>query len=185
MTNESSRGNLSGDGRLQGAVIMSAFASMWEILGVSGLASRVQGPALFSAFAAAVLVAAAVVALTVRLGTRTRPRRIRRVAPSSLRVFRLVNIGQTVAIVAAVFALGRLDLWDYIPLAVCLVVGLHFLPLARSFAQPQYWWTGGLLTFLALACALLPAGGADARLLLGFGAALALWATAAHVAHRG
>ncbi|WP_244501049.1 hypothetical protein [Streptomyces sp. TP-A0874] len=71
---------------------------------------------------------------------------------------------------------------------MCLVVGLHFLPLARSFAQPQYWWTGGSLMTLALVGALALADGSDpanVRTLVGFGAAAVLWSTALHVARRG
>ncbi|GAA2625413.1 hypothetical protein [Streptomyces vastus] len=167
---------------------MSVFASMWEILGVSGLIPRVSASALFCAAALAIAAAVISVTLTIRFGALPGPRRTRRVTPNSFRVFGQVNIGQTVAIVAAVMILGRLDLWVYIPAAVCLVVGLHFLPLARSFAQPQYWWTGGLLITLALAGAVTLADGGDAanvRLFIGFGAALVLWATALHVARRG
>ncbi|AYN44064.1 hypothetical protein D9753_36035 [Streptomyces dangxiongensis] len=113
---------------------------------------------------------------------------MRRGAPNSFQVFGQVNIGQTVAVVGTILILGRLDLWLYVPAAVCLIVALHFLPLARSFAQPQYWWTGGLLMALALVTVLSLAGGMDAanaRALLGFGAAGILWATALHVARRG
>jgi hypothetical protein len=188
VTNESGRTKLSEDGSLQGAVVMAVFASLWELLGVSGLISRVSTPALSCTAVVAVALAIAAVAFTMRFGRLPGPRRERRPAPDSFRVFGQVNIGQTVAIVVAVLALGRLGLWLYIPAAVCLVVGLHFFPLARSFAQPQYWWTGGLLTALALVAVLVLAGGgaaADVRVLIGFGAALVLWTTALHVARRG
>ncbi|MFE9451711.1 hypothetical protein [Streptomyces sp. NPDC006739] len=167
---------------------MSVFASMWEFLGISGLAPRVSVSALFCVVAVAVAVAVAAVTLTVRFGLLPGQRRMRRTASNSLRVFGQVNIGQTVAVVAAVLVLGRLGLWSYVPAAVCLIVGVHFLPLARSFAQPQYWWTGGLLVFLALTGAVTLSAGGDAanvRALIGFGAAVALWATALDVARRG
>ncbi|WP_327430509.1 hypothetical protein [Streptomyces sp. NBC_01236] len=188
MINESGSRKLSENRPVQGAVIMSVFASMWEILGVSGLIPRVSAPALFCIVALAAAVAVTAVTLTIRFGALPGQRRMRRVAPNSFRVFGQVNIGQTVAVVAAILLLGRLDLWLYVPAAVCLIVGLHFLPLARSFAQPQYWWTGALLMALALAAILTLAGGigaANVRVLLGFGAAAVLWATALHVARRG
>ncbi|MCX4834192.1 hypothetical protein OG785_04900 [Streptomyces sp. NBC_00006] len=187
MINEPDRRKLSENRPLQGAVIMSVFASIWEILGVSGIAPRVPGSALVGIAAVAVVLAVAAVVLTIRFGMSPGPRRSRRVAANSFRVFGRVNIGQTVAIVAAVFILGHFGQWVYIPAAVCLVVGAHFLPLARTFAQPQYWWTGGLLMALALVGA-VALGGGDAergRVLLGFGAALVLWTTALHVARKG
>ncbi|MBU6536405.1 hypothetical protein HZS56_35915 [Streptomyces sp. A108] len=114
------------------------------------------------------------------------PRHVRRAAVDSFQVFGRVNVGQTVAIVASVMLLGRFDQWVYVPAAVCLVVGAHFLPLARTFAQPQYWWTGGLLMALAPVGAVALGGdGANGRVLLGFGAALVLWTTALHVARKG
>ncbi|MGW5329665.1 hypothetical protein [Streptomyces sp. NPDC004014] len=188
MINESGTRKLREDRPLQGAVVMSVFASMWEALGVSGLIPKISAPASFCVAALAIAAAVVLVTLTIRFGTMPGPRRARHVAPNSFRTFGQVNIGQTVAIAMAVMVLGRLSLWAYIPAVVCLIVGLHFLPLARSFAQPQYWWTAGLLTALALAGAVTLAGGGDAanvRLLIGFGAALALWTTALHVARRG
>lgn len=187
MIDESDRRNLSGNRPLQGAVIMSVFASMWEVLGISGLGPRLPAPALFGTAALAVAVAVTAVVLTIRFGMLPGPRRARRAAVNSFQVFGRVNIGQTVAIVAAVMLLGRFDQWVYIPAAVCLVVGAHFLPLARTFAQPQYWWTGGLLMALALvgAVTLGSGDGANGRVLLGFGAAFVLWTTALHVARKG
>ncbi|WNM34719.1 hypothetical protein RKE30_32290 [Streptomyces sp. Li-HN-5-11] len=167
---------------------MSVFASLWEILGVSGLISRVPVRVLFVLAVLAVAVAVTAVVVTVRVGTLPVHRPARRVAPDSLRVFGQVNLGQTVAVVVAVLLLGLSGLWSYVPAAVCLIVGLHFLPLARSFAQPQFWWTGGLLVLLAFAAAsALAAGGdpADVRVLTGLGAACVLWAAALHVSLRG
>ncbi|MGW1472697.1 DUF7010 family protein [Streptomyces olivaceus] len=187
MIDESGRRKLSGNRPLQGAVAMSVFASMWEGLGVAGIGPRVPSPALSGIAALAVVVAVTAVVLTVRLGRLPGPRRVRRVAVNSFQVFGRVNIGQTVAIVAAVLLLGRFEQWEYVPAVVCLVVGAHFLPLARTFAQPQYWWTGGLLMALALVGAVALGGGdgSNGRVLLGFGAALVLWTTALHVARKG
>ncbi|MEU1108772.1 hypothetical protein [Streptomyces sp. NPDC005866] len=147
-----------------------------------------SAPVLLCIVALAAAAAVTAVILTVRFGALPGRRRVRRVAPNSFRVFGQVNIGQSVAVVAAILLLGRLGLWPYVPAVVCMIVGLHFLPLAWSFAQPQYWWTGALLMALALIAVLTLAGGVDAatvRVLLGFGAAAVLWATALHVARHG
>jgi hypothetical protein len=161
---------------------------MWEMLGISGLAPRVPTPALIGIAVLAVALAVAAVTFTIRFGALPGPRRMRQVASNRFRVFGQVNASQAVAIVVAVVLLGRFGQWVYIPAAVCLVVGLHFLPLARTFAQPQYWWTGGLLIALALIGTMTLLGGIDAansRVLVGFGASVVLWTTALHVARRG
>jgi hypothetical protein len=64
-----------------------------------------------------------------------------------------------------------------------LIVGLHFLPLARVFAVPLYSWTGGGAILLVLVCAFIP----DASLrvlLLGLGMGVILWLSAALVLYR-
>lgn len=72
------------------------------------------------------------------------------------------------------------------PAAACLVVGAHFLPLAQVFDQWQYRWTGlALLATAAIGLALVASGHSDAGVaVVGFGAALILIATAAHLISR-
>lgn len=75
--------------------------------------------------------------------------------------------------------LGRGDL--AFPLAA-IIVGLHFLPLARGIPVRLYYATGaGLL--LAGGAGLL-VGAHERPMVVGFGAALTLWATALVVAQR-
>jgi len=59
--------------------------------------------------------------------------------------------------------------------AVALVVGLHFLPLARIFRRPAYVATGLALCGLAAASAFID--GPERVALLGLGAAATLWLT--------
>jgi hypothetical protein len=67
-----------------------------------------------------------------------------------------------------------------VPTVVGLVVGVHFVPLARLFDQPEYRVTaaglvgGGVLGLAALA---LGAGPETSRVLVGSVAAVTLWAT--------
>jgi hypothetical protein len=73
--------------------------------------------------------------------------------PDSLRMrrrFRTINITQWIAIMAAVVLLlyVKLDLW-IVP-AVMLIVGLHFLPLARVFRDRAHYVTGAVLVATAL-----------------------------------
>ena len=91
------------------------------------------------------------------------------------RYFTIVGLEMLAIILVTniVAALGRADLiWP----SIAVIVGLHFIPLARVFASPIYYVTAAVLTSLGLATPTLPNG--SAQLLLGVGAALTLWATA-------
>jgi hypothetical protein len=72
--------------------------------------------------------------------------------------------------------LGRSGHGDWIPGAVALIVGVHFLPLAYVFEVPLYYWTGALAIFGVLGCFLIPA--VDLRqLCVGLVMAAVLWLT--------
>ncbi|MFE0171089.1 hypothetical protein ACFWZ2_02135 [Streptomyces sp. NPDC059002] len=191
-----------------GVLILTVFATLWAAVGISGIQG---GPALVTG--AAVLAAGVTAAVVVLSRRSVRQAGARPVAyeeqaeeqaadpephagPESAggrgdegagnyRRFGLINIAQTVAIVAAVMILGRLGEWILVPPAVCLIVGLHFLPLAGVFGQPPYRWAGLLLVAVAAAGILAFAVGSapgTVRALVGIGAALVLWATALRVA---
>jgi hypothetical protein len=73
--------------------------------------------------------------------------------------------------------LARSGLGDWIPVAVGLIVGVHFLPLAYVFEVPLYYWTGALTVFGILGCLFIHAVGV--RLLcVGLVMAGVLWLTA-------
>ena len=99
----------------------------------------------------------------------------------------LIGVAQAVVIGVLVILLLRTGNDAWLPPAVCMVVGLHFLPLAQVLAQPQYWWTGVMLCGVALAGSLtlldVPAGISQA--VVGCGAATVLWVTSVHLAGRG
>ena len=76
-----------------------------------------------------------------------------------------------------VMLLQHLGLSVWIPIAVALIVGVHFLPLAHVFEVPLYYWTGALSTLGVIACLLIP--DMDKRVLsAALGMAAVLWATA-------
>lgn len=70
---------------------------------------------------------------------------------------------------------------ELIPALVCLVVGVHFFPLARLFDVPRYRLTGSALVIVAAATLItmlpLDLSAATGRAAASFGAALVLWAT--------
>jgi hypothetical protein len=100
-------------------------------------------------------------------------------APGWQRRYNLLVLAEVVAIALVAATLGRLERPELIPMAICLIVGLHFLPLGSMFDMPAYRWTAAGLTTVALAgVALVPLEGADtARAGVGIAAALVLWAT--------
>ena len=66
---------------------------------------------------------------------------------------------------------------DLIPQFIGLIVGLHFLPLAKIFRASVYNWTGAVMLLGEFASLAVPAG--NHRDLAAYGAGgLALWATA-------
>lgn len=83
--------------------------------------------------------------------------------------------GGLIALVSVL--LGRSGLGDWIPVAVGLIVGVHFLPLAYVFEVPVYYWTGGLSILGILGC--LRIHGVGPKLLcVGLVMGTALWSTA-------
>ena len=76
--------------------------------------------------------------------------------------------GSTGIAVALCLAVGELRV---LPMATCLIVAVHFLPLARVFDQPQYRWTAvGLFAVSTSGLLLVPAGHAGpAAAVVGFG----------------
>ncbi|MBA2577212.1 MAG: hypothetical protein H0V05_11335 [Euzebyaceae bacterium] len=95
------------------------------------------------------------------------------------RRFNRISILQGVAIVMAVAALVWTGSPGAIPPAVCSIVALHFVPLARLFRQPHFMVTAASLLGVAMAGGVgLVIAGADAALgLVGFGAGGVLWGT--------
>jgi hypothetical protein len=92
--------------------------------------------------------------------------------------------GVLIALASTLLSTFQLD--SFIAPSIALIVGIHFLPLARLFRVPIYYMTGILLSALALVAliALLPglsiAGPSPYNwsLFVGIGTTLVLWLTA-------
>lgn len=163
---------------------MGIFALVWAMAGSGGF---MTGAARLAVILVALIVTGSVVLLGLRVDrqpARDRPRRL----PSTWneRYF-LVGIAQGVAIGLAVLVLNLVDWSAAIPAVVCLIVGAHFFPLAGTFDQRQYWWTGLALCVVGtLGFGILGLVDRDASLaFVGLGAAVTLWATSGHVARFG
>jgi hypothetical protein len=73
----------------------------------------------------------------------------RSIVDARRRVFRRVNITQWVTIVAANVGLNAVGRGEWIAPAVILIVGVHFIPLARLFHARRHYVTGAALIAVA------------------------------------
>jgi hypothetical protein len=93
------------------------------------------------------------------------------------RLFHIINAGQWVVILIVGNILVNVHLSAWVIPSAILIIGLHFLPLARIFSNPAHDVTGGAFILLAVGYPFLATGGpssAVGRL----GAGLILWASA-------
>ncbi|MFC9946947.1 hypothetical protein [Streptomyces pratensis] len=170
--------------RRRGTVVLSVFALVWTFAGASGLAS--SGAALAVQIIAVPITAVAVF-LAYRKGAAPSPRMVSPPA-NWARSVGVVNAAELVAIFAVIAAANASGRPGLIPPAIALVVGLHFVPLARLYDQWQYKGTAALLSATAvLGFALVAAGLSDdsVRAVVGLASAVTLWASAYHVAVKG
>ncbi len=92
--------------------------------------------------------------------------------------FGIIFTAEGLLIGLAAGLLNHLGLGDWIPIAAAVIIGLHFLPLARLFEVPLYYWTGALSLLGMIASSLIPDSGTRtlcASLIM----AAILWLTAA------
>jgi hypothetical protein len=156
--------------RSTGVTIICVFAAIWWSL---GLASAGYGSLPWLAVGAAIslgLVAAAV--RSDRLAPRPQHAGGRR----GWSTVGIASFAEGVAILVTVNALNWLGLPGYAACGIAIIVGLHFVPLARALPYAAvYNYTAAALVSLGLAGCFVPQTTRD--LFVGVGAACILWAT--------
>lgn len=145
-------------GRAIGALFFAIFGGLWLLIGCD-LADRLGWMSM-----ALVLALALILVLTAAGVIRKRRDAMRafRQTPESRRMrrqFRLINAGQWVMAIAAVFLLHRFELDAWTAPAIMLIVGLHFLPLAQVFRYRPHYLTGVILIVTALVYPVVSPGG--------------------------
>jgi hypothetical protein len=151
-----------------GIVVLNLFALAWLVAacGALGLPPR--------AFALPVVLSIAVAWFC--LG---RVRNLAAPPPDAARgLQRTVGVWSAVEallIANAVFVLVRLGRPDLIAPVVAIIVGLHFMPLARALRLPLYYWTAAGLVVVGAGALALPFRPTLAS--AGIGAAFVLYAT--------
>lgn len=150
--------------------VLSAFAAAWGEFAAPRLGAPLPlrlAPLLISA----VLIA---LAFAVRGRFPNSPERRRRAG----RLVAIWSSVEGVAILVAVNLLGPKGA-ELVSAAVALIVGLHFLPLARGLPQPSYYASGAALVLIGVAGFLVPA--LVGPVAVSLAAALTLWLTAGHL----
>ncbi len=160
--------------RRRGSIITALFALLWVLLALGALPTG----AVVAVSAVAVLITAAVLFLALRPAAGRLVERPRNQPEGWLRRVGQVNGAEVAGIIVTVVVAGRLGAPQWIAPVVCLIVGLHFFPLAGLFDEPVYRWTGAGLCVAGVAGLLLLAlGAAAAPLVVGLLAAATLWGT--------
>lgn len=169
-------GNATLAGRAFGAMFFSVFGSVWLAFWAF---QRFAQPAI-----AFTLIALGFVTLFYRAFQQYRNNRSALAAESDnparkriSRLFNLINGAQWIVIVILVNILNKMGLATWAIPAAMLIIGIHFLPLAKLFAYPPHYVTGVALIVAAISYPLLAADGPrDA--VGGLAAGLILWASA-------
>lgn len=151
-----------------GILILNLFAIAWCGLGLFG--AGLPGMALL----VPVAISGALILWARRVPAPPRS------AADGARIGRLVGIWSALeggAIFVAVTICQNIGAPDAVVPALAIIVGLHFLPLARGIPVRLYYVTGLALVSVGAAALLLP--GPDRLAPVGFAAAAILWASCA------
>ncbi len=132
-------------GMTTGTLVLTCFGALWSL----------QGPRIMLLITPVVTVVLMVLCFTTKQTVRQLPQKPdfpeeqtqnQKVA----RRFGMVCAVEIAAIVAAVVLLRLFTHSEYIAPAICLIVGLHFFPLASLFKVQVYTLTGVALSLLAV-----------------------------------
>lgn len=170
------RRSLARRGRAIGAMFFAFFGGAWIALW-----NHEAGPRRPAGYVVIVLLAAALF-----LFARNRYRRYDAAAAGQVetaasrrrdRWFHIINVGQWVLILIVANVLVNLGMPAWVLPSVVLIVGLHFLPLARLFEYRAHYVTASAFILLALVVPRVAAGGPGDPVIC-LGAGLVLWASA-------
>lgn len=136
-----------------GATMVGFFGAAWLLLGM------VSAGVSWQVGLAAVLPVFLLIAFLGGLVRRRLPKIAEVETPEKkpmMRVFVMINVVQWVGIFGVASLLANLHLNAWIIPAIVLIVGAHFIPLARIFQAPQHVKTGIAMMLCAGAAVVLP-----------------------------
>ena len=165
-------------GRYLAAIILLLFGAYW--INYWSVLSFDQSPVLLGVLAS---IALTLSAISLRLFFRCRSvstysRKAQKAGSIRRQIFIVVAI-EAIAIFLITRLLSNAGYSDWTMIALVLIVGLHFIPLAAVLGNKSYLWTAGALVLIGLTFPLLfSAGPAEPSIELFAG--LTLWITAFH-----
>ena len=165
-------------GRIVGAAILSLFGSVWCTLALAFWAARPSWSIPATALATIVLIGLCILRLMALRGIPSVDDPAAAAKGKRTGIFFGIIFGVEgglIALCSALLARAGLDTW--IPMAAAVIVGLHFLPLARLFEVRLYYWTGAIIVVAMLGCSLIRDAVAR-QLCAGLAMAAVLWLTA-------
>ena len=167
------------EGRAIGALILTGFAALWMLF-----AFRFVRRFGWRTLLLIVLITAGMCWSAARQIQRARQMPKPTVATQPIaaeretgREFEIVLALEWIPILVAVIIFNRIRRPDFILPTIALIVGLHFIPLARVFAVPLYYASGIAIMVVAIASFVSKPPARQAIACIGSG--VALWVTAA------
>ncbi|MGR4865770.1 hypothetical protein [Caulobacter sp. LARHSG274] len=151
-------------------VFMAGFAAAWWVMGVG-----LQAPV--GLLAIGPMVSAAMI-LFARQRLKNAPAVSGDTAKRRGRIIGWAVAGEGVAIAVTSHLLVKAGLVAFVVPAVAIIVGLHFLPLAKLLSVKIYYVAGGLITLAGIAGLVVEAP--HRALFTGLSAAVLLWLTCAY-----
>ncbi len=152
--------------------VLNIFAAIWGTIGLTGFG--------WPATAVPIAISTALIVWASRVPARART------AADAKRIGRLIGTWTVIQGIAifATFALSpKLGFPDAAVPILAIIVGLHFLPLARGIPMPVYYATGLAMIVVGTVALLLPA--ADRYLATGIPCAIILWTSCIALVQRG
>lgn len=142
-------------GRGNGGAIVTFFGAIWLALGLLGAGALSWWAAIVFALCCVGLYAGSL--QLIRRGKKLRPPGVAppRMPPAMRKGFLWAVVGEVAGCLLVVLVCNLVSRGELIPAGIALVVGLHFLPLARVFRAPVYYATGLSIAVWCAACLLL------------------------------
>jgi len=162
-------------GMIGGAIILTLFAAFWSIIALANWVARPSWtiPAAILATIALLAMSASRISATRGIESLDDPIAEAQGKRAGMLFGIIFSVeGVIIFLCSIVLANEHLEIW--IPIGIALIVGVHFLPLARVFEVPLYYGTGVFCVLGVLGCALI--GDPGLRLLsAGLTMAVVLW----------
>jgi len=162
-------------------LFLAAFGTLWAYLGISGLNN--MGEPWLEVAVWAIGLALLIAGVSLLRDARKTSSRNAKVRQHITNWFRTIFAVELAAIAVAYVVCRAVNRYDLFFPVMMLIVGFHFFPLAYLFKIRKYYWTGAILSLLAILAFLAVPLAVNfnsmqirtRRVILGFGGAFVIW----------